>query len=813
MGKGKRLKMKYSFSEAFTSMIRELIVMELLLWCLLAFLRDGFESWKLSGKGMMAVQILLVALLFMSMISRIIGRKMIKILPAIVYACMAAIYVRMHASQLIQSGKVLFNDYIEFWNKQFDTNYLPYQITGQSRSYALAVLVATAFISCVLLYELIGKKFVLLFPSFFVLCGELWVNIHPGWRPLAALFAGILVLSALPGKVDPDIWQKENHGRKKEWKLFSLEIVYLAGVGILAVTILLFSRQTFGNIAGKIPGTSPVFQSFQKNLEQHIRNFDLEDLFSNKPKTRLDNTTPSYSGKEIFTIKTTGMPRGNLYFKEFASGTYQNGEWVDEGSLFKKEAEKEKIDPQKFADKLEQQIYKLSENEGDAIYSISYSNGGRDTALTPYFTAITSKDLWMHQDQYMKKNKGITSLKVRSLRDNMLTASDIAGSDSEEFRWYNGFAKEHYQNGSQEVPAAENYADEIMVAYSDKIDELGETGEERQISNKGRLELASAVAKILENRAKYNLYLDELPDSMDATEYFLKNSREGYCMHFASAATLILQNLGVPARYASGYIAKVNMFHSKGENFEAKIPDQNGHAWVEIYLDNMGWIPIEVTPGYTDAAQTLPTDPDKLDDLKKEHESQSKNASETQQTTETQTQQTTETQMQQTTEQLTQEQSEDRAGGSDQPVGKQQMHNKGSDHIAKIVWMIAGAVVFILILIGGISRIRRKRQNILKKEIETRQNRKAICRMNQRLYKKQRKHFKLPKTDKQYLENLKQMYPDILEEDWERYLGIVQKATFSKEDMSEEEMHFCYQIYMQIKNEKCRTGKNREKAL
>lgn len=46
----------------------------------------------------------------------------------------------------------------------------------------------------------------------------------------------------------------------------------------------------------------------------------------------------------------------------------------------------------------------------------------------------------------------------------------------------------------------------------------------------------------------------------DPVEYFLGTGKEGYCMHYASAATLILQELGVPARYASGFVVKQGLF-------------------------------------------------------------------------------------------------------------------------------------------------------------------------------------------------------------------------------------------------------------
>jgi hypothetical protein len=86
-------------------------------------------------------------------------------------------------------------------------------------------------------------------------------------------------------------------------------------------------------------------------------------------------------------------------------------------------------------------------------------------------------------------------------------------------------------------------------------------------------------------------------------EYFLIDSRQGYCMHFATAATLMLRELGVPARYVDGYVAEAKAGRI------TNVPDSAAHAWVEIYLPGLGWYPVEVTPGYETAIASFAPDP------------------------------------------------------------------------------------------------------------------------------------------------------------------------------------------------------------
>lgn len=106
------------------------------------------------------------------------------------------------------------------------------------------------------------------------------------------------------------------------------------------------------------------------------------------------------------------------------------------------------------------------------------------------------------------------------------------------------------------------------------------------------------VMSYLGNNAVYNLDVPNTPRGEDFVEYFLFESREGYCAHFASSAVLMLRYLGVPARYVAGYAAAPRDFERNADRtYSAVIIDKQAHAWAEVYLDGIGWVPVEVTPG------------------------------------------------------------------------------------------------------------------------------------------------------------------------------------------------------------------------
>ena len=98
------------------------------------------------------------------------------------------------------------------------------------------------------------------------------------------------------------------------------------------------------------------------------------------------------------------------------------------------------------------------------------------------------------------------------------------------------------------------------------------------------------VAAYVKGACKYSGAFGRIPDGEDGVLYFLTKSKEGVCGHFASAATLIYRVLGVPARYTVGYYVKTD-----GGLAQTEFYSKDAHAWVEIYKDSVGWIPVEVT--------------------------------------------------------------------------------------------------------------------------------------------------------------------------------------------------------------------------
>jgi len=108
-----------------------------------------------------------------------------------------------------------------------------------------------------------------------------------------------------------------------------------------------------------------------------------------------------------------------------------------------------------------------------------------------------------------------------------------------------------------------------------------------------RAEIADAVGRFVRASAEYTLSPGAVPEDEDFVLYFLKTLREGYCIHFATAAVMMLRSLDIPARFTTGYVVTVPP-ESVGE--AVIITDRNAHAWVEVFYEDVGWLYLEVTP-------------------------------------------------------------------------------------------------------------------------------------------------------------------------------------------------------------------------
>jgi len=111
---------------------------------------------------------------------------------------------------------------------------------------------------------------------------------------------------------------------------------------------------------------------------------------------------------------------------------------------------------------------------------------------------------------------------------------------------------------------------------------------------------AVAIESYLRSHYRYTLDLAGRPGA-DALAQFLFDVRAGHCEYFASAMTILLRTLEVPARIVNGFLP--GEYNELGGDYIVRASD--AHTWVEVYFAGYGWITFDPTPAAPAAQRGL----------------------------------------------------------------------------------------------------------------------------------------------------------------------------------------------------------------
>lgn len=77
----------------------------------------------------------------------------------------------------------------------------------------------------------------------------------------------------------------------------------------------------------------------------------------------------------------------------------------------------------------------------------------------------------------------------------------------------------------------------------------------------------------------------------DAIDSFLRDTKQGYCEHFASSFVFMARAAGIPARVVTGY--QGGEVHREAGYISVR--QRHAHAWAEVWLENKGWTLVDPT--------------------------------------------------------------------------------------------------------------------------------------------------------------------------------------------------------------------------
>ena len=178
----------------------------------------------------------------------------------------------------------------------------------------------------------------------------------------------------------------------------------------------------------------------------------------------------------------------------------------------------------------------------------------------------------------------------------------------------NASMKTTYAYGLRSDPTLKDYVPsaEIYTALPDATESWAVDLVEDLLGDAATIqEKVSILGAYVQNSATYSLGTARMPSyTTDFAKWFLEDSSTGYCVHFATAATVLLRAAGIPATYVEGLTVQT------APNVETPVTNSNAHAWVEYFdAETSQWLILDPTPadGIPDDPY-VPGDPDDPDD-------------------------------------------------------------------------------------------------------------------------------------------------------------------------------------------------------
>jgi transglutaminase-like putative cysteine protease len=159
---------------------------------------------------------------------------------------------------------------------------------------------------------------------------------------------------------------------------------------------------------------------------------------------------------------------------------------------------------------------------------------------------------------------------------------------------YVGFSRLTPMNAAKLRTASAEYSRDITDTYlqiprlDPRIPELA-----RQITKNAKtpFDKALVMESFLRDRFTYTLNLTGKPGD-DPLAHFLFDTRAGHCEYFATAMTIMLRTLGIPAREVNGFLP--GEYNDLGGDYIVRASD--AHSWVEVYFPGNDWQVFDPTP-------------------------------------------------------------------------------------------------------------------------------------------------------------------------------------------------------------------------
>ena len=804
-----------SFSSIMAEAILDAVTVLMFLLSARSMLYDVFRWGKFSvGVCVWIVLSVIAVSSVMSFSDRLQkkGGRMVRISVLLLglFAFFAYYFFRTSNGLVISSGlRELFSQFVDFWNEYYGTDLLTFG--GLTQNIYAALDFYLLLIGFVLFWvaKSFDKKFIVGILPAVVFSAELLVGYAPKITGLL-LFAFAVILINVPHFKLPEfnLFPGKKHSVGKSGIFSWLPILMVA---VLVSSVLVNVASPY---ADKIIANSwYIRETIQKWIGEPkgLGSVETDIPFDNNNSTSewLSNDKPVFKHVPVITVTMERAAQGNIYLKDFYAGKYVDGRWEADVDSFESYFKSKGIDPSQVSKEVLRREGAALEktygvgNLGQSVFGkhmdIYYLVHHTGRMAVPYFVDLNvennhiqitgegyytrtgkvselSADVWYYENQY----KDFLEM--------------FENSESPLLSWeYDEYVQQYYLDVPSGLDTVRSLAASL---YSEEM--ATGVGSENEL----RLFKADLVVEWMNKNTTYSLKLPDLPRGEDAIEYFLRESKMGYCMHYASASVMLLREMGVPSRLVTGYVVHRGDFFRAHGGYSARVMDNQAHAWAEIYLDGLGWFPVEVTKGYQSSTSDTPpvTETTKENTLNSDETGESEEDTTAPDLTIGDATGASEDDTQGSGGEDNSEIQGTTQGGNNEPVGG--MDPEKLKEIVRCVVLAVSSLLLTMVTIVIVIKLRHEYRDELQRLIRRQKTSLAIRLMNRRIYRKLRMTGKIIRfnlRDDSYGEILKKNYTEISADEWERYMDLVKAASFSKREFSDEEVKFCYEIYRKVK--------------
>lgn len=359
---------------------------------------------------------------------------------------------------------------------------------------------------------------------------------------------------------------------------------------------------------------------------------------------------------------------------------------------------------------------KLADGKADpSLYILSVKNVGANKKYLylPYECAVTPSDY---------ENEGTAAIN----KTENLFASGIYGADEYSFKAMETMAGKLKSATTITGGSSNTSSQKITERYKEYVNStclflnketktlISSATEGNLQDNLSVLAIINRVKNFMKSSITYTENPGTIPAGEDFAKWFFEDKKSGYDVQYAAAAVMMFRYYGIPSRYVEGYLLTPETVNNAGTSEQVTVSQKYAHAWPEIYLDGMGWIPVEVTPKYENVMgtpyyqtqETAVSNSDSTDNSLKDKENQKDTTEESQenqnQSTQKQKQNQTQNQKTQQKEQTTQKQNVQTQQQNQKNISNQKdasQENESGNERGNTVRKAAGPILLLLFIL------------------------------------------------------------------------------------------------------------------